>query len=98
MYFPASCYLLSFFRLSGGSPNAEIERSSQGEEKDQWWFKMIKDDDQFSIEHSGKLILLFEILAMAEQIGDKVYVLCIWFFCWRFLTLCYLVLTYDSHL
>jgi transcriptional regulator ATRX len=62
-----------FFFSRGGAQYTEVERSTRSEE--QWWTKMIKEEDKTCIEHSGKLILLFEILNMAEQIGDKVYVL-----------------------
>lgn len=37
-----------------------------------WWAKLVEETDEKKVELSGKLILLFEILRMAEQLGDKV--------------------------
>ena len=37
------------------------------------WFKvLLSDSDSSVLEHSGKMVLLFEILRMAEDLGDKV--------------------------
>jgi len=41
---------------------------------DQWWNKLLTDDDRTCMEHSGKLVLLFNILSLAQQMGDKVSV------------------------
>lgn len=39
------------------------------------WFKdLLSDTDASILEHSGKMVLLFEILRMAEELGDKVLV------------------------
>ena len=38
----------------------------------EWWAEYVKEEDQFKMELSGKLVLLFEILKMCEDIGDKV--------------------------
>ncbi|XP_046893357.1 transcriptional regulator ATRX-like isoform X2 [Hypomesus transpacificus] len=39
------------------------------------WFKvLLSDTDSSVLEHSGKMVLLFEILKMAEELGDKVLV------------------------
>ena len=39
----------------------------------QWWTDLVDEEkDKFVIEHSGKLLLLFEVLRMAEGLGDKV--------------------------
>lgn len=37
-----------------------------------WYKDFIMDSDAKGLEHSGKMVLLFEILKMAEQLGDKV--------------------------
>ena len=37
-----------------------------------WWAEFVTEDDKYKIELSGKLVLLAEILKMAEAIGDKV--------------------------
>jgi len=39
---------------------------------DQWWNKLLKEEDKTVLEHSGKLVLLFDILTLAQQLGDKV--------------------------
>ena len=38
----------------------------------EWWAEYVKEEDQNKMEHSGKLSLLFDILRMCEEIGDKV--------------------------
>ncbi|EPY73439.1 transcriptional regulator ATRX, partial [Camelus ferus] len=37
-----------------------------------WYKDFVTDADAEVLEHSGKMVLLFEILRMAEEIGDKV--------------------------
>lgn len=38
------------------------------------WFKnLLSESDAKIMEHSGKMVILFEILRMAENIGEKVY-------------------------
>ncbi|XP_044538874.1 transcriptional regulator ATRX-like [Gracilinanus agilis] len=39
-----------------------------------WYKDFITDSDAQVLEHSGKMVLLFEILKMAEELGDKVLV------------------------
>lgn len=39
-----------------------------------WWSQFVTDEDMVKIEHSGKLILLMDILRQCELIGDKVLV------------------------
>lgn len=38
----------------------------------EWWAEFVKEEDEQKLELSGKLVLLFEILKMCEDIGDKV--------------------------
>lgn len=46
-----------------------------GPMQDDVWFKgMVTEEDAKIMELSGKMVLLFEILRMAEDLGDKVYV------------------------
>lgn len=41
---------------------------------DDGWFKShLTEADAKVMEHSGKIVLLFQILKMAEELGDKVY-------------------------
>ena len=39
-----------------------------------WWSHLISEDEINSIEHSGKLLLLMDILRHCEVIGDKLLV------------------------
>lgn len=39
-----------------------------------WWSQFVSDEDMVKIEHSGKLVLLMDILRQCELIGDKVLV------------------------
>ena len=64
---------LEVFLFSDGVADGEIEWST-GRREEKWWSKMVKDEYKTSLELSGKLVLLFEILSMSEQIGDKVLV------------------------
>ncbi|XP_077448289.1 ATRX chromatin remodeler, like isoform X2 [Stigmatopora argus] len=49
--------------------------ATNSEEKGQSWFQnMLSQHDANILEHSGKLVLLFEILRMAEALNDKVLV------------------------
>lgn len=49
--------------------------SSQSQSPTQPWYKqMLSESDAKIMEHSGKMVLLFEILRMAEDLDDKVYV------------------------
>nr|XP_061801155.1 transcriptional regulator ATRX-like [Nerophis lumbriciformis] len=64
---------------SGGSnsttsdPTTAAEANVEGQ--GQSWFKnMLSQHDADIMEHSGKLVLLFEILRMAEALNDKVLV------------------------
>lgn len=49
--------------------------SSRSQSLDENWFKnQLSDQDAKILEHSGKMVLLLEILKMAEDLNDKVYV------------------------
>lgn len=37
-----------------------------------WFRELVSEGDAGVMEHSGKLVLLFEILQMAEDLQDKV--------------------------
>ncbi len=37
-----------------------------------WWHEKVLDEHEKMLELSGKLVLMFEILRMAESVGDKV--------------------------
>lgn len=54
----------------------EASSSSGPRRPAQAWYKhLLSEGDARIMEHSGKMVLLFEILRMAEDLGDKVYVL-----------------------
>ena len=38
----------------------------------EWYKEFVKEDDAEVLEHSGKLLLLLEILRMAEELTEKV--------------------------
>ncbi|XP_056665924.1 transcriptional regulator ATRX-like isoform X2 [Monodelphis domestica] len=48
--------------------------SNPGSPSIMWYKDFITDSDAKVLEHSGKMVLLFEILKMAEELGDKVLV------------------------
>lgn len=50
--------------------NSTSQSSSEG-----WYKNMLSESDAKVLEHSGKMVLLFEILKMAENFDDKVYVI-----------------------
>lgn len=39
-----------------------------------WYNNLVSESDAKILTHSGKMVLLFEILRIAEDLGDKVYV------------------------
>ncbi|XP_068456969.1 transcriptional regulator ATRX-like [Clinocottus analis] len=56
-----------------GGKNSTMSLRSQG--LDECWFKnLLSKEDANIMEHSGKMVLLFEILGMAEEVDDKVLV------------------------
>ena len=58
---------------SGADFKGGIEEVTIEEEKE-WYDEFLSDDDESNIELSGKLVLLLEILADAEAVGEKVLV------------------------
>uniref|UniRef100_A0A673C313 DNA helicase n=1 Tax=Sphaeramia orbicularis TaxID=375764 RepID=A0A673C313_9TELE len=58
------------------SPVEEPRPSSSqpGSPSADWHKEFVTEADAEVIEHSGKIVLLFEILRMAEEVGDKVLV------------------------
>uniref|UniRef100_A0A674JXK6 Transcriptional regulator ATRX n=1 Tax=Terrapene triunguis TaxID=2587831 RepID=A0A674JXK6_9SAUR len=48
--------------------------SNPGSPAPDWYKDFVTDADAEVLEHSGKMMLLFEILRMAEELGDKVLV------------------------
>ncbi|KAM9269891.1 transcriptional regulator ATRX isoform 7-T7 [Cariama cristata] len=48
--------------------------SNPGSPAPDWYKDFVTDADAEVLEHSGKMVLLFEILRMAEELGDKVLV------------------------
>uniref|UniRef100_A0A672JKB3 DNA helicase n=1 Tax=Salarias fasciatus TaxID=181472 RepID=A0A672JKB3_SALFA len=61
------CSLFSLWFGSGG-------RGVSSTPNEEWYKSFLSKSDGTVLEHSGKLVLLFEILRMAKDIGDKVLV------------------------
>ncbi|XP_067404354.1 transcriptional regulator ATRX isoform X2 [Emydura macquarii macquarii] len=54
--------------------NKATSSSNPGSPAPDWYKDFVTDADAEVLEHSGKMVLLFEILRMAEELGDKVLV------------------------
>uniref|UniRef100_A0A3B4UQ36 DNA helicase n=1 Tax=Seriola dumerili TaxID=41447 RepID=A0A3B4UQ36_SERDU len=74
-------YILSFIWCSGLKENEGTEETNPNNSTmvsasaDEGWYKsLLSEVDAKILEHSGKMVLLFEILRMAEDLGDKVLV------------------------
>uniref|UniRef100_A0A671WUT1 DNA helicase n=1 Tax=Sparus aurata TaxID=8175 RepID=A0A671WUT1_SPAAU len=52
----------------------KFSRSTPGSPTPDWHKEFVTEADAEILEHSGKMVLLFEILRMAEEVGDKVLV------------------------
>ncbi|XP_056449561.1 transcriptional regulator ATRX-like [Gadus chalcogrammus] len=48
--------------------------TANGPSSEGWYRDLLTPSDASVLEHSGKMVLLFEILRMAEELGDKVLV------------------------
>jgi transcriptional regulator ATRX len=58
----------------GDQPPPEDELGVTTPMSSTWWSQFVQDEDMVKMEHSGKLILLMDILRQCELIGDKVLV------------------------
>ncbi|KAM3869276.1 transcriptional regulator ATRX-like [Diretmus argenteus] len=62
----------------GGLPAAEAEKASTSSRPDStaedWYKNLLSEGDANILDHSNKMVLLFEILRMAEDLEDKVLV------------------------
>ncbi|XP_075958784.1 transcriptional regulator ATRX-like isoform X2 [Anarhichas minor] len=59
--------------VSTGAAAVDGEKATMS--LDEVWFKnLLSEEDAKIMEHSGKMVLLFEILRKAEEVGDKVLV------------------------
>ena len=63
--YPEGCSLCSAGRLSNSW-------TADGPSLEGWYRDLLTPSDALVLEHSGKMVLLFEILRMAEELGDKV--------------------------
>ena len=61
-------------KTRNGEPKEEEEPVTDGPKSvtKEWWAAYVTEEDQHKLELSNKLFLLFEILKMCEEIGDKV--------------------------
>uniref|UniRef100_A0A8C3YAC3 DNA helicase n=1 Tax=Catharus ustulatus TaxID=91951 RepID=A0A8C3YAC3_CATUS len=57
-----------------GEDRKATSSSNPGSPAPDWYKDFVTDADAEVLEHSGKMVLLFEILRMAEELGDKVLV------------------------
>lgn len=57
------CVRVSLVRPSNSGP---------GSPSPDWYKEFVSESDAEVLEHSGKIVLLFEILRMAEDVEDKV--------------------------
>lgn len=51
-----------------------VSNSGPGSPSPDWYKEFVSESDAEVLEHSGKILLLFEILRMAEDVEEKVYV------------------------
>ncbi|XP_059350722.1 transcriptional regulator ATRX homolog isoform X2 [Daphnia carinata] len=58
----------------GDQPPPEDELGVTTPMSSTWWSQFVQDEDMVKMEHSGKLVLLMDILRQCELIGDKVLV------------------------
>uniref|UniRef100_A0A7N6F925 DNA helicase n=1 Tax=Anabas testudineus TaxID=64144 RepID=A0A7N6F925_ANATE len=57
------------------SAGEKATNSSRSQSPDEGWYRsLLSEEDAKIIEHSGKMVLLFEILRMSEDLEDKVLV------------------------
>ncbi len=54
------------------SQTARPTGSAPGSPTPDWHKEFVTEADAEILEHSGKIVLLFEILRMAEEVDDKV--------------------------
>ncbi|KAM9846394.1 transcriptional regulator ATRX-like [Aulostomus maculatus] len=58
-----------------GATDIAVEGQTDPQRPGQDWFKnLLSESDAKILEHSGKMVLLFEILKMTEELGDKILV------------------------
>lgn len=62
--------LICHFWYQTAQPTGSVPGSPTAE----WYKEFVTEADAEILEHSGKMILLFEILRMAEEVEEKVYV------------------------
>ena len=60
--------------LGAGVESSDGDATTSRHHVDQWWNKLLSEEDKTVLEHSGKLVLLFDILTLAQQLRDKVSV------------------------
>ncbi|RUS80227.1 hypothetical protein EGW08_012023 [Elysia chlorotica] len=63
-------------KTRNGDPKDDDEPVADGPKSvtKEWWAAYVTEEDQHKLELSNKLFLLFEILKMCEEIGDKVLI------------------------
>jgi len=61
------------FKDASANPEHEEEQKPEPEFND-WYDEFLKPEDESNVELSGKLVIMLEIIANAEVVGDKVLV------------------------
>ncbi|XP_070197492.1 transcriptional regulator ATRX homolog isoform X3 [Littorina saxatilis] len=63
-------------RSRGGEGDDLLMEMDQGVQpvSSDWWAEYVTEEDKDKLELGGKLVLLFDILRMCEEIGDKVLI------------------------
>ena len=61
------------FKDASANPEREVEEKPEPEFND-WYDEFLKPEDETNVELSGKLVIMLEIIANAEVVGDKVLV------------------------
>ena len=62
------------FKDASENPDREVSNHKLGDFETEWYDKFLIQEDENNIDLSGKLVLLLEILANADVVGDKVLV------------------------
>lgn len=69
------CYFMSVDGESGSVLPVTVAADELPEKLSrEWWAEFMSAEDQYKVEHSGKLVVVAEILRQCEEIGDKVLV------------------------
>ena len=60
------------FNIFSFACHSDDEGDLNRKKENTWWSSMVSEEQKTMMELSGKLMLLFEILRLAQSVGDKV--------------------------